>query len=473
MKIISLTAENVKKLSVVEITPQGNLVQITGKNGQGKSSVLDSIWWALAGTSHIQAAPIRKGATEAKITLDLGEITVRRVFKEKTKEGEGGAETPDGYTTSIVVENADGSRFPSPQRMLDGLLGALAFDPLAFAQMEAREQFETLKRFVPGVDFAAIEKENAADYQARTDVNRRAKEARSQAAGISVPAGTPAEPVDEAALVASLEEAGRLNADIERRKANRANAEAAIKGHVEADARIEASKTKALEACRASVTENCDMLRAQIAELQERLETWEKSLPGRLLEIKQKHDDEIRGERDAAHALREKLAAAPPLPEPADTSAIRASIETARQTNGAVAGAKRKAEVEARATELEGESKALTKRMEKRETDKRAAIASAKLPVAGIEFGDGTILMNGLPFDQASDAEKLRASVSIAMAMNPKLRVIRVRDGSLLDEDGLVLLGKMADEADCQVWLERVDSSGKIGFVLENGALKQ
>lgn len=49
MKIVSLTAENVKKLTVVEITPAGNLVQITGKNGQGKSSVLDAIWWALAG----------------------------------------------------------------------------------------------------------------------------------------------------------------------------------------------------------------------------------------------------------------------------------------------------------------------------------------------------------------------------------------------------------------------------------------
>jgi recombinational DNA repair ATPase RecF len=42
MKITKLIAENVKKLSVVEITPDGNLVQITGKNGQGKSSVLDA-----------------------------------------------------------------------------------------------------------------------------------------------------------------------------------------------------------------------------------------------------------------------------------------------------------------------------------------------------------------------------------------------------------------------------------------------
>ena len=57
MKIIALQAENLKRLVAVDIRPDGNLVQITGKNGAGKTSVLDAIWWCLAGTSHIQAAP--------------------------------------------------------------------------------------------------------------------------------------------------------------------------------------------------------------------------------------------------------------------------------------------------------------------------------------------------------------------------------------------------------------------------------
>ena len=61
MKILKLTAENIKKLKVVEITPQGNVVQITGRNGSGKSSTLDAIWWALAGKEAIQGKPIREG----------------------------------------------------------------------------------------------------------------------------------------------------------------------------------------------------------------------------------------------------------------------------------------------------------------------------------------------------------------------------------------------------------------------------
>jgi len=82
--------------------------------------------------------------------------------------------------------------------------------------------------------------------------------------------------------------------------------------------------------------------------------------------------------------------------------------------------------------------------MDQREVQKREAVASAKLPVDGIEFGDGEIMFKGVPFSQASDAERLTVSIAIAMAMNPKLRVIRVRDGSLLDDGSMAILAQMA-----------------------------
>ena len=83
MKIIKLEAENIKRLVAVEITPDGHMVQISGRNGAGKTSVLDAIWWALAGADAIQAKPIREGETTAHITLDLGEIVVERSFTSK------------------------------------------------------------------------------------------------------------------------------------------------------------------------------------------------------------------------------------------------------------------------------------------------------------------------------------------------------------------------------------------------------
>ena len=81
MKIIRLQAENFKRLKAVSNTPEGNIVQISGKNGQGKSSVLDSIWPALGGAEVLPKKPIREGAEDATIRLDLGQYIVTRKFK--------------------------------------------------------------------------------------------------------------------------------------------------------------------------------------------------------------------------------------------------------------------------------------------------------------------------------------------------------------------------------------------------------
>ena len=434
LKIIALQAENIKKLVAVEIKPDGNLVQITGKNGQGKTSVLDCIWWALGGLSGVQAAPIRQGQTEAKIKLDMGEVVVTRKFKAD-EDGE--------ITSSLTVENASGARFPSPQAMLDGLLGALSFDPLAFARMEPAQKFNQLRLFVPDVDFNAIDMANKADYQARTDLNRRAKEARVQADKIVVTASAGTQPVDEAALVNELEQAGAHNAQIETRKANR------VKFADDAKAkRTEIAGKDAL------IGEK----KKSIAALEKEIET----LRG-----------EIQALDKSATELEVKLQGAPALPEPIDTAVVKAKIEKAKETNAAIAKIAEKDALISAAKNLEAQSEELTKKMEERERNKQAKIAAAKLPVAGISFVDGGILMNGVPFEQASDAEQLRASIAIAMALNPKLRVIRVRDGSLLDEGSMEILAQMAKDQDYQVWVERVDSSGKVGFVLENGHVKQ
>jgi len=419
MKIVQLQAENVKRLKAVEISPEGHIVEITGRNGQGKSSVLDAIWWALAGTTHIQAVPIRKGENEARIRLDLGEIKVVRTFRKREDQT---------FTTSIAVESTDGARYPSPQRMLDGLLGALSFDPLAFTRMDGKAQMEALKRFVPGVDFDAIEKANKADFDRRTDVNRQAKAFRAQASGIVVPADAPAERIDDAALVAEMEQAGEHNALIERRRAGREAAAVEVK-------RLDAE---------------AERIRSDIAALTDRLR------------FAEGHADE----------KREQLAKAGPLPDPIDTAALRERIADASRANAAIARREERARIEMQAAEVEAQAAALTKTMEERTAAKREAIAKADLPVPGLGFGDDEILLEGVPFDQASSAEQLRTSVAIAMAANPKLRVIRVQDGSLLDEEAMRILAEMAQAADYQVWIERVGVSGGVAIVIEDGTVK-
>src|SRR3990167_8327172 len=93
----------------------------------------------------------------------------------------------------------------------------------------------------------------------------------------------------------------------------------------------------------------------------------------------------------------------------------------------------------------------------------------AAMPVPGLGFGEGSVTFDGVPFDQAETSAQIRVGVAIAMAANPKLRVIRIKEGSFLDQDNLALIAEMARAHDYKVWLERVDTSGKVGVVIDDG----
>ncbi len=407
MKILQLTAENVKKLKVVDITPSQDFIQITGKNGSGKTSVLDAIWWALGGKEGIQDKPIRDGEEKARVRLNLGDIVVERRFT--------------AGSTSLVVENGDGARYPSPQAMLDELIGELSFDPLAFAHMDPKRQYAELKRIAKiEVDLEALEEASKADYQTRTEKNRQAKELKTRAGGYAFKFEADVVAVDVSALVERLQHAAQHNADIDRR----------IEGRAAAAVAIEQGKQA-------------------VSDLEARLK-------------------EKRAEVDS---LERKLAAAEPLPERVNVDELRVHIEEGQQRNVEHERRKEQAKLHEQAKGLEAESERLTKAMEEREAAKAEALQAAKMPIAGLTLAEGRVQFNGLPFEQSSSAEQLRTSVAIAMAANPKLRVIRIKDGSLLDDDGLAMIAELAREKDYQVWVERVDSSGKNGIVMEDGAV--
>jgi len=110
------------------------------------------------------------------------------------------------------------------------------------------------------------------------------------------------------------------------------------------------------------------------------------------------------------------------------------------------------------------ESKRLTAEIGALDQAKEDAFAQAQFPIPGLSFGDGCFLFNGVPLAQASSAEQLRTSMAIAMASSPKLRVIRITDGSLLDDASMAEVERMAEENDFQVWVEQVGE--KVGGII-------
>ena len=219
MRVLELQAENFKRLKAIRIRPDGALVQITGRNEEGKSSTLDALWTLLKGRAVAGPEPIRRGAERAVLAGQLGEDRVQwevvRTFQY----------TPDSkdITMSLQVTEveADGTRrriTKSPQAVLDGFLGALSFDPLAFARAKPAEQFDVLKRFVPGFDFERNTAQRKARFDERTDINRERDRARAAATTLSakLPPGPKPTRVD---VSAALERFNAGNAQIARNRA--------------------------------------------------------------------------------------------------------------------------------------------------------------------------------------------------------------------------------------------------------------
>lgn len=415
MKIISLQTENIKCLKAVEITPAGQSIEIAGKNGQGKSSVLDSIFYALGGKSGVCERPIRDGESAAAVRVELDDYIVTRTF---TASGGG----------SLKITARDETKITSPQALLDNLVGTLTFDPLSFAKMDSRAS--VLRKLV-GLDFTEIDAEAALIYDKRTEVNRQSSRLVAQRDALKFPAETPDAGVDVGELVAKRQEADRHNRVNQSRRAELAR----------------------LNSCRNDRVQQIESLQKQIADLKAQLDVAADSLTNL--------DQTIAKVGQECSALQDQ-----------DLSVFDAQITNAGKINEAV---RNKAEFNRINLELDAlriESNRATDQLSKIEKIKEERLAKAKFPVEGLGFSSsGTVTFNGVPFEQISTAERLRVSAAIGIALNPKLRVMLIRDGSVLDDEALGALKFFASQHDTQLWIERVGKlSGELpGVIIEDG----
>lgn len=414
MRIINFRANNIKRLSAVDITPDGNIVKITGKNGAGKTSVLDAIWWALDRGTAVQAQPIRSGEKSGDIRLDLGDLIVTRRFTEKT--------------STLTVEDADGTRRKSPQAVLEALVGRLSFDPLAFTRMRPADQVTTLRGIVDiGVDIDDLDRRRQAAYDERTAVNREAKAKLARLESMAVPAGAPRRQQSAAELLAEIAAAS---------KTNQANQE---QRRLLNELRREARETY----------DEIESLEALLAAAREKLEG----------------DDGILARGKKAAAACEEL-------QDVDTAELEDRLTTLEDHNRQARAAQEHDDLMAAQKADQKEADGLTAEIAAIDDEKRAALEAAEFPMPGLGFADGGVTLDDVPLEQASAAQQLRASLAIAMAANPEIRVIRITDGSLLDSDSMAVIEQAAAEQDFQVWVEMVDETGAVGIVIEDGMVK-
>jgi len=411
MRILQLHSENVKRLKVIDITPVDDVVIISGMNEQGKTSVIDCIWLALENraASRNSPLPIRAGEDKALISIDLGDYIVTRKF---TSAG-----------TTLEVRTPDGSKITSPQKLLDGLIGELSFDPWEFSRKREEEQRQMLADLLftltqGKLDMSAFERRREEAYAARTDANRERKRLATLVTQITPPRGD--EPADEIAaqdLINSINDAMALKRSIE------------------------------------DAAEKANTLSKRIIDLEDALQV-------------------ARRDRDA---LDQFLKTAPEVPNIAH---LQGELQNIQDRNKRAREIQEYNKLNSGLQLIDQEIGRLNDALELIEIEKAEALEESPLPVKNLRITpDGLMVVTDgdklVPFCQASAAQKLRISLGIAMAANPTLRVIRIADGSLLDDLSMQIIKDMAKTQDFQVWVEYASRNDKdrMGVYIEDGSV--
>ena len=321
--------------------------------------------------------------------------------------------------STLKVTTADGKPVASPQTILDRMLGSLTFDPLAFERMKPKDQADTLRRLV-GLDFSTLDAERKRLYDDRTIANRSAEQAKARATAAPFHSDAPAEETSIKDLAAKLRVAREYNEHVNA-------AERTIDQHVKTIERLMAE----LERARASL---------DIAK--QRLSDHVKTAPGPV---------------DAFGLM--------------DVVGLESMMSDAESSNRKARENAERQRLIAEAEKAAEESKAITSKIEAIDATKAKVLADAKFPIAGLSIDESGVTFNNLPFSMSSSAERLRVSVSIGLAMNRELKVMLVRDGSLLDEDSLAVVAEIAAAHDAQLWIERVGNGAECSVILEDGMI--
>jgi len=408
MRILNLKSENLKGIKAIDITPKDDMVIISGKNGAGKTSAIDSIWYALLWKSGSKGTPmpIRKGAKYAEVKVTLCE--------DLTKEEIAQGKVPEplfivtrNWTandkTYLKVSNGKGLIYTSPQKLLDDFIGFLSVDPRKFTTMSGKEHRDILIKLT-GFDVSKIEEKIAELRESRTIKSREVKLLSGEREEVTIE-DLPEELISVDDIDKELQTAMIVNSRIEEFIRSKSRAEDQIK-----------------------------ILQDEIASCDLYL---------------QDH-----------HVI------------PVDT--LKEKLSNSQEINEQVRISQRNKVADEKENKAQTEYEEFTQNI-KEETAKLEDGLKAnwhKIPDQKLSLTETDIAYDGTPYSQISFSEQLRVAMGIAMAINPKLKVISIADYSLLDEEHKSIIRQLAKEFGFQVWAEEVDDSGTKGFYIEDGEVK-
>ena len=407
IKINTLQVENVKRVKAVALEPSANgLTVIGGKNGQGKTSVLDAIAWALGGDRYRPSNAEREGSTlppHIKLELSNG-LTVER----------------SGKNSALKVVDTTGKR--SGQQLLNEFVEQLAIDLPRFLQASNREKADTLLQVIGvGDQVRSLEVKEKEVYNRRHMIGQEADRKRKYADELPHYPAAPNEPVSASQLIRQQQDILARNGE-NQRKRMRAN-----------QIEHEYGRTAA----------HVSLLRSQLADAEKQLQQLEADLA-----IAQKDALDLQDE---------------------STDEIERSLQEIEQINIQVRANCDREKAEQDAAHYAQQYQDLTKELEEIRHDKYALLDSAKLPLPGLSVEDGELTYNGKKWDCMSGADQLIAVTAIVRAINPKCGFVLLDKLEQLDADQLHMFGVWLQSQQLQVIATRVSTGPECSIIIEDG----
>lgn len=407
LKINKLEIENVKRIKAVKIEPtQNGLTIVGGKNNQGKTSVLDSISWALGGEKYRPSQAQRDGSVlppNLHIVMNNGLVVERK-----------------GKNSDLKVIDPDGKK--AGQQLLNEFVEQLAIDLPKFMESSSKDKANTLLQIIGvGDKLYELEKQEQEVYNKRLAIGQIADQKKKFAKEMTYYPGAPKEPISAGDLIKQQQGILARNGENQRKRQNLALLESQS---AELERKIEDLKIKLLDLQKEQVTMKSDVEIAQKS----------------ALDLQDESTEELEKNINDIDAVNRK---------------VRANLD------------KDKAEEDA--LEYDNQYKIFTTQIDTIRQSKIDLLKGAPLPLPGLSVVDGELVYLEKKWDNMSGSDQLKVSTAIVRKLNPKCGFVLLDKLEQMDLDTLKEFGEWLEAEGLQAIATRVSTGDECSIIIEDG----
>lgn len=410
VKINHLEIENVKRVKAFSAEPSPNgLTVIGGKNGQGKTSILDSIVWTLGGDRYKPSKAKRDGSVldpKLKIELSNGFIVER-----------------SGKNSSLKVIDPKGNK--AGQTLLNSFIEEFALNIPKFMNSSGKEKANTLLTIIGvGEQLFELEKQETDIYNSRRMIGQIADQKKKFAKEMTIYQDVPKDPVSAKELIDQQQDILARNGENARKRDKVEQYKWEVNKH----------------------TQTVVELKKQLLEAEQKLSEAKSNLAIASKDIIDLFDE--------------------------STEELEKNIEQIDEINRKVRANLDKEKAEQDAQEYLDQYEEKTKQLEDVRQKKMSLLKSADLPLPELSVRDGEIIYKDQKWDNMSSAEQLMVATAIVRKLNPECGFVLIDKLEQMDIDTMNEFGKWLEEQNLQAIATRVSTGDECSIIIEDGCVK-